>query len=88
VLRDRAAFKALVEMINDEVTAIGDTGAVLKDLDTGLVDWLASRNGSDIWLCWRFGEPEIAFWHEYDTGFSGRRPIAELAGTEAAPRKL
>jgi hypothetical protein len=83
VLRDRAAFKSLVEMLNEEVEAIGETGAVIKDLDSGLCDWLACRRGKDIWLCWRIGEAKIDFWHELETGFSGRRPVAELAGTEA-----
>jgi hypothetical protein len=32
-------------------------------------------------LCWRFGEPEVQFWHEMDAGYAGRRPLsAELVG--------
>jgi hypothetical protein len=84
-LRDRASFKALVETLNDEIKAIGAAGAVIKDLDTGLVDWLACRRGQDIWLCWRLGEAGIEYWHELESGFTGRRPVAELEGTEAAP---
>jgi hypothetical protein len=85
VVRDRAAFKGMIEMLNDELAAIADLGGNVKDLDTGLVDWRALRHGEDILLCWRFGETEIGFWHEMETGFAGRRPVAELAGTEASP---
>ena len=85
VIRDRAAFKSMVEMLSEELAAVADLGGNVKDLDTGLVDWRALRHGEDILLCWRFGETEIGFWHEMETGFAGRRPIAELLGTEAAP---
>ncbi len=85
VLRDRASFKGLVETLNEALETIAETGAVVKDLDAGLVDWLASRHGAEIWLCWRYGEGEVAFWHDMESGFAGRRPVAELAGTEAAP---
>ena len=85
VIRDRAAFKGMIEMLNEELATISELGGNVKDLDTGLVDWRALRHGEDILLCWRFGETEIGFWHDMETGFAGRRPVAELLGTEAAP---
>jgi hypothetical protein len=85
VLHDRAAFKGMLEMLNEELASIADLGGNVKDLDVGLVDWHALRHGEDILLCWRFGETEIAFWHDLETGFAGRRPVEELLGTEAAP---
>jgi hypothetical protein len=48
---------------------------VLRDLDRGLVDFPSLRDGREVYLCWEEGEPEIAFWHEPDTGFGGRRPL-------------
>jgi hypothetical protein len=48
---------------------------VLRDLDRGLVDFPAVRDGSEIYLCWQEGEDEIAWWHEPDAGFAGRRPL-------------
>jgi hypothetical protein len=53
------------------------TGAILRDINTGLVDFPALREGRKICLCWRYGEGEIAYWHETDTGFSKRRSISE-----------
>jgi hypothetical protein len=48
---------------------------VLRDLDRGLVDFPSMRDGHEVYLCWEEGEPEIAFWHEPETGFAGRRPL-------------
>jgi hypothetical protein len=57
------------------VKAIQGTGALLKDLNSGLVDFLTIREGRQVYLCWRFGEDEISYWHEIETGFSGRLPL-------------
>ncbi len=55
--------------------ALGELGVILKDLDTGLVDFLALRDGRPVYLCWRLGEPRIAWWHEIEAGFAGRMPL-------------
>ncbi len=54
---------------------IQDTGALIKDINTGLLDFPALREGHEVYLCWQYGEDRIAFWHEVDAGFSGRQPI-------------
>ena len=56
----------------EEVQALG---VVVKDLDTGLVDFPSVRDGRDVLLCWQLGEDDVAFWHGYDDGYAGRRPI-------------
>jgi hypothetical protein len=50
-------------------------GVQLKDLDMGLVDFPALIDGRKVLLCWRLGEPAVLFYHGYDVGFAGRRPI-------------
>jgi hypothetical protein len=50
---------------------------VLRDLDRGLVDFPALRDDREVYLCWEEGETEIAFWHEPEAGFAGRRPLAD-----------
>ncbi|MFN8470742.1 MAG: DUF2203 domain-containing protein [Anaerolineae bacterium] len=50
-------------------------GVLLKDIDMGLVDFPSRREGRDIYLCWRKGEPRVAFWHDVDSGYAGRRPL-------------
>ena len=53
------------------------TGAILKDINTGLVDFPALRDGREVYLCWKYGEGEVAYWHETNAGFSGRKSIDE-----------
>jgi hypothetical protein len=50
-------------------------GAIVKDLELGLVDFPSLREGEEVLLCWRVGEDELGFWHPVDEGFSGRRPL-------------
>jgi len=56
---------------------IQELGVQVKDLDRGLVDFPARHPGSGdmVLLCWELGEPEVAFWHDLETGFAGRKPL-------------
>ncbi|MCZ6670735.1 MAG: DUF2203 domain-containing protein [Acidobacteria bacterium] len=54
------------------VTALG---CHVKDLETGLIDFPATREGRTVFLCWRLGENQVRYWHEIDSGFAGRLPI-------------
>jgi hypothetical protein len=78
VQRDLARFRGLVETLREQIEAIQETGCVIKDIEVGLVDWPAIHQGREVLLCWKYGEPEVAFWHETHTGFAGRRPVSEL----------
>jgi len=49
----------------------------IKDIDSGLVDFLALRNQQEVYLCWRSGEPKVSHWHGTDEGFSARKTIAD-----------
>jgi hypothetical protein len=60
----RAGWRELEEM-----------GAVLKDPRLGLLDFYGEVDGKLVWLCWRYGERECAFYHALNEGFSARRPI-------------
>jgi hypothetical protein len=57
------------------VNAIHTRGAIVKDLDLGLVDFPALRGGEEILLCWRLGEDEVAYWHGLEEGFAGRKRL-------------
>jgi len=52
-----------------------ETGAQVKDISIGLLDFPALRDGHEVCLCWKYGEERIAFWHEIEAGFAGRQPI-------------
>ncbi len=54
---------------------IENSGCLLKDLDVGLVDFPCEADGRVVYLCWKWGEPSIGFWHNTEEGFAGRRPI-------------
>ena len=51
------------------------TGAELKDINNGLVDFPAVREGREVYLCWKYGEEDIRFWHELEAGFAGRQEL-------------
>jgi hypothetical protein len=55
------------------VRGISELGILVKDFDSGLVDFLGSRAGRAVFLCWQYGEEDIAYWHEVDGGFAGRQ---------------
>jgi hypothetical protein len=74
-----ARIKALAARMKEAVAQLVDWSVELRDIGTGLIDFPALANGRPIWLCWRLGEPaDIRWWHELDTGFNGRQPLAEL----------
>ena len=57
------------------IEQVQETGCVLKDLDIGLVDFPTLLRGVEVYLCWKLGEPKIAFWHGVEEGFRGRKAI-------------
>jgi hypothetical protein len=57
------------------VARIQELGALVKDLDRGLVDFPALRGDEEVLLCWQVGESEVAHWHGLEDGFAGRRPL-------------
>jgi hypothetical protein len=74
----RALKRELLEQIGvyqEGWTEVEELGAVLKDPRQGLVDFYGHVEGKAVWLCWRFGEEEIAHYHALDEGFSARKPI-------------
>ncbi|HLF28428.1 MAG TPA: DUF2203 domain-containing protein [Anaerolineae bacterium] len=69
---------ALVEefkKIERGIQAIQDLGIVVKDINTGLVDFPALHGDREVFLCWQYNEPAVAYWHELQTGYAGRQPI-------------
>lgn len=71
------ASQLVVEFQEIETLAsrIQSYGCVLKSLESGLLDFLCERDGRDVYLCWRYGEPSIQYYHELHTGFQGRKAV-------------
>lgn len=61
--------------IEDLISRIQAHGCVVKSLEAGLVDFLAEIDGRDVYLCWRYGEPRVAYYHELHTGYQSRRRL-------------
>jgi hypothetical protein len=73
--RLRTERETLTNSIREALEGIEATGCVVKDLDTGLLDFPAHINGEEVYLCWRLGEDRIRFWHRRNEGFAGRKPL-------------
>ncbi len=62
--------------LRDAAGRLREMEVVLRDLDRGLVDFPALRDGREVYLCWvEREEDEIAFWHDLDAGYAGREPL-------------
>ncbi|MEO8355803.1 MAG: DUF2203 domain-containing protein [Chloroflexota bacterium] len=63
------------EKLDALVHRIQDTSVLIKDINIGLLDFPALKEGREVYLCWQFGEGDIAYWHEIEAGYAGRQPI-------------
>ena len=70
-----AAVEDAAKTLAGTIGEIQALGVLVKDLDTGLVDFPGQRAGQDILLCWQLGEDEVAFWHGLEDGYAGRQPL-------------
>jgi hypothetical protein len=68
VFRAQRALRAELEWFAEQ-------GIVLRDPDSGLVDFPAVRDGEEVYWCWLPSEADIGFFHPVTTGFGGRRPL-------------
>jgi hypothetical protein len=73
----RVASRLVVgfERLEALVERIQELGVLIKDVNTGLLDFPSLREGRQVYLCWRYGEEDIRYWHDVDAGFAGRQPI-------------
>ena len=74
-----AGMRATIHRMEEAVIRLQEWDVTLRDIQSGLVDFPALASGRQIWLCWRLGEDAVAWWHEYGTGFTSRRPLLELS---------
>jgi hypothetical protein len=74
----RLRMQGLIDQMAAGVARIDALGLTLRDIERGLVDFPALVAGRQVWLCWQPGERLIGWWHDLDTGFDGRQPLADL----------
>jgi hypothetical protein len=70
-----AEIDSLTEKLVEAANELQELGVEFKGIDLGLVDFPCRRDGELVYLCWRYGEERIGFWHPVDAGYAGRRPI-------------
>ena len=75
---DRGHF-LLASVFHHSLGRFNELGIEVKDLSKGLVDFPAQSAGEEIRLCWQEAEDSVRFYHDLESGFSGRKPIEELA---------
>jgi hypothetical protein len=72
---EREELNRLVARVDELLERLAEWDVELRDVSTGLVDFPSIVEGGDAFLCWRLGEPEVAWWHRPDEGFRGRQPL-------------
>ena len=73
--KDVSAATRYIVVIQEAMHALRELNILVKDINTGLIDFPAERDGRLVLLCWQHDEPAVEFWHEVEAGFSGRQPI-------------
>jgi hypothetical protein len=83
-LQQNEEIASLIKQINDCVDQIQAYGCVCKGVEQGLLDFPCLLGEEIVFLCWQYGEADVAYWHRIEDGFAGRRPL--LDPTESGPR--
>jgi len=78
VRRVKKRLARRVRRYRDGWKQVEQLGAVVKDPSTGLIDFYGRIDDRLVWLCWRYGEDRIAYYHELDAGFAGRKPLEPI----------
>lgn len=63
------------KVLGAEVEHFAALGILLRDPESGLVDFPGEREGDPVFWCWRADEDSVAHWHDLTTGFAGRKPL-------------
>jgi hypothetical protein len=63
------------QTLKTELEHLAERGILLRDPEIGLIDFPAERDGRRVYLCWRLGEDQVAWYHEANAGFGSRKPL-------------
>jgi hypothetical protein len=74
-LEAKALREQSAAVLRNAIESVQEMGVLVKDLDTGLVDFPTLFRGVEVYLCWKLGESGIDFWHGVEEGFRGRKAI-------------
>ena len=85
-LEERAVAPRLFDRVKRLIEGIHAQGCLVNGPEAGLIDFPCLFNNEIVFLCWKYGEPGIGYWHRIPDGFSGRQPLLDLSSPEEGGR--
>ena len=78
-INNNPRLRKMADEINGFISELEEIGCFYKDWNVtiGLVDFPAVIDNREVMLCWKSDEDDIKFYHDIDSGYSGRKPIPE-----------
>lgn len=73
--RDDGQFYEQMNEFKEALERLEEMGCTLKSVEEGLVDFPAVRKGTRVWLCWKYGEDKVEYWHGLEEGFANRKKV-------------
>lgn len=70
-------LERLADEIHDIIFELTSRGIILKDIEKGLVDFYCQLGGEEVFLCWKYGEKEIEFYHGLQEGYDSRQSVLQ-----------
>ena len=87
VLKLKRGKDEALRTLRNVVGQIEASGCLVKDLDSGLVDFPALLGDEEVYLCWKLGDDSISYWHRVEEGFAGRKPIGDDFGRSSGSER-
>jgi hypothetical protein len=83
-LQENNTIARLIQEVTGLVNEINSYGCVCKSVEQGLVDFPCLLGREIVFLCWRYGEEGIGYWHRIEDGFAGRKPLLDTDESEGS----
>lgn len=82
LLDSRQGIDRDLERLQGFVDELLELGVEPKNLEEGLIDFPSRFQGAPVYLCWKYGERELLYYHDRDSGVAGRKPLPADFGAE------
>ncbi len=85
-LETRGVAPGLFDRVKRLIEEVHAKGCLVNGPEAGLVDFPCLFNSEVVFLCWKYGEPRVGYWHRIPDGFAGRRPLLDVSSPEEEAR--
>ena len=85
-LETRGVAPGLFDRVKRLIEEVHAKGCLVNGPEAGLVDFPCLFNNEIVFLCWKYAEPRVGYWHRIADGFAGRRPLLDVSGPEEEAR--